>query len=91
VLAFTRGTIYDRNLLGFRPSPQSAAESSCHTHQMGVVQVLVTAVQSTPPTTKATIVNPLGEIGIENNAVNAIVGSGQQVGVLITELVWHVR
>jgi hypothetical protein len=27
------------------PSPQSAAESARHTHQMGVVQALVTAVQ----------------------------------------------
>jgi hypothetical protein len=49
MLTFAGRTIYNRDLILFRPSSQTTAETPRHTHQMIVVQMVVGTVQCAPP------------------------------------------
>jgi len=53
VFALTRLTIEDRNPLLFSPPSDATAKASCQTHQVRVVEVVVRAVQISPPDAKA--------------------------------------
>jgi hypothetical protein len=44
MLALAGRTVHDGDLILFRPGPQTAAETSCHAHQMSIVEVIVTTV-----------------------------------------------
>jgi len=44
VLVLTRGTVHNRDVIGFCPGTQTAAETSCHTYQVSVVQVFIGTV-----------------------------------------------
>jgi hypothetical protein len=66
-----------------------AAEMSGKPHQMRVVKMVVIAVKHTPPGAKAAAAVQQGVVCIDDDAINAIVGSVEQVGIVVGELVSH--
>jgi hypothetical protein len=67
----------------------TTTESSRHSHQMFIVQIFITPMQVTPPQPKATCNVPRPKIGIQHDAVRAIVNPIQQFSVSLAQVVHH--
>jgi len=74
-------------LCGERLNP--AAEMSGKPHQMCIVKMVVIAVKHAPPGAESAAAVQQGVICIDDDAINAIVGSVEQVGIIFGELVSH--
>jgi hypothetical protein len=76
-------------MVGFGPGPESAAEPARHAHQVSVIEALIGALQSAPPTPEATTINALWEVRIQDNAIHAVVAAFQEICVLLAQRVRH--
>jgi hypothetical protein len=81
VLAFSRRTIDDVNMLLLRAGAHTAAESAGRAHQISVVECVVVALQVAPPRSKSPATARQRNIGIQDDPVDAIVLADQQIGV----------
>ncbi len=90
VLALALAAVDDRDAVGLGEAPQAATESPGHAHEMGVVQVrLGAAGQSPPPLPKPTRGVAQREVGVEDDAVYAVVAPLQEIAVLVAQPVTH--
>jgi hypothetical protein len=69
----------------------SPAKVAREPHQMGVVQVVITASQLTPPGSKSSGGLGQNEVGVQNNAVDTIIGSGQIRLTGLREFIGHLH
>src|ERR1022692_582368 len=89
VLLLAGGAVHHWDVIGLGPGAQTTAEASCHAHQMVVIQVFIRAVQFPPPHTKPSARLAHGEVGVQNDAIDAIVTTFQKLAVKRAQLVWH--
>ena len=90
MLALPAAAVDDRDLVGLGKGADSAGEPARHAHQLGVVQLLLGAfVQAPPPHPKPARVVPQREVGVEHDAVHAVVGAGQQLVIPLAQLISH--
>ena len=82
-------TLDDRNLVLLGPTIQAPAEAASQAHQMGVVQVVIGPIQSSPPGAKPARGAAHGEVGIQHDAIHAIVGALQEISVVLAKRVQH--
>ena len=89
VLAVVTVTIDYGNvvLCGKRPYP--AAEMSGESHQMCIVQGSIIAVEHTPPRAETPAAVQQWVICIDDDTVDAVVRSVEQIGIIVGELVDH--
>jgi hypothetical protein len=71
--------------MGSGVGTQAAAETAGQAHQIGVVQRLVRAGQLAPPEAEAAGNVAHREIGIQHDAVNAVVTAAQEVMIASTQ------
>jgi hypothetical protein len=89
MLAFAGRTVHDRDLILFRPSPQTAAEAPRHAHQMSIVEIFIRTIQGAPPEAKAPAKLPPPEVCVQDHAIDAIVTAFKKVAVNGAQLVRH--
>ena len=89
MLAIPRRAIHDRNPMSLRPAAHPTTEATRHPHQMGVVKGLIGTGQLPPPQPEPAGGMPQTKVGIENNAVDTIITSAQELRVQRTHWVGH--
>jgi hypothetical protein len=90
MLTLTTPTVDDRDLVGIGPGPHPTGEPTGHPHQMRVVQFLVaTLMPPSPPHPKPARVVTQREVGIEHDAVHAVIAARQKIAIAFGELVTH--
>ena len=89
VLPLTRSAIDHGNTVGLGPAADSPAESACQTNEMSVVQSLRGTRQIQPPDAESSSIVPRTKIAVQNDSVYAIVGTGEEVLIKLTESVCH--
>jgi hypothetical protein len=77
VFALPGGTVDHRNGVGLGVAANAPAEAPGHPHQGGVLQRLVGPGQRPPPHAEPAGVVPHPEIGVEDDAIDAIVTAAQ--------------
>ena len=82
-------TVHHGNRILFGPSSQTATEAPRHAHQMMVVQVVVGALQRTPPRAQASSAMPHREVRVSDHTIDAIVTALDQIAVESAQLVRH--
>jgi hypothetical protein len=87
VLTLAALTVNEGYAFAFGPTVQTSAEPSGHSHEVIIVQVLIMAMKSSPPGTKASSPLAHGIIGVQHNAVHTVVESVEQVAVILAEWV----
>jgi hypothetical protein len=79
-----------RDLVGVSPTPYATGKSAGHPHQMRVVQQLIgVLMQPPPPHPKPTRVMPQREVGVQQDAIHAVIAARQQIPVTFGELINH--
>src|SRR6266436_8206957 len=89
MLALPCRTVDDRNVVRFGIASHASAEPAGQPHQMRIVQGFVRSRERPPPHTETAGTMPHAEIGIQNNAIHAIVVAAQQVVIEVAQPVWH--
>src|SRR5579871_4860163 len=88
VLALTSAAVDHGNLAGFGEAAYSTTEASRHGHQMGIVQVFAGAIhQASPPLPKAAGRVAQRVVGVQNEAIDTVIGTLQQVSIPLGQLV----
>jgi hypothetical protein len=81
--------VNDRYPMFLTVGSYTTTESSRHSHQMFIVQIFITPMQVTPPQAKTSRNVPSPKIGIQDDAVRAIVNPIQQFSVILAQVVYH--
>jgi hypothetical protein len=68
-----------------------AAKATREPHQMGVVKILIASPQPTPPGSESSGGLGQNEVGVQNNAVDTIIGSGQIRLIGLREFIRHLH
>ena len=89
VLALPCRTVDYRNAVRFGITANTAAEPAGHPHQVGVFERRVRSGQRPPPHTKPTRIMPHAEVGVQNDAIDAIVAAAQQILIASAQPVCH--
>src|SRR6185437_17066746 len=91
VFLFSVPTPSDRYVVGESPGTQTTPESSSHSHQMSIVEVVVGSIQLPPPDSKSrrTLCEP--KIGIQHDPIHAIIGAVHEIRVHPAQSIWHTR
>ena len=66
-----------------------SAEMSGKSHQMGVVEGIIITVKHTPPGAESAAAVQQWIISIDDDAIDAIVSSVEQMGIIVGELIGH--
>lgn len=91
VLALAALAVDDRHAVGRAPRPDATTEPARHPHQMGIVQVVVVvAVPAPPPHSEPARAVAQREVGVQHDAIHAVVRTGQQVAVAGGQVVEHI-
>jgi hypothetical protein len=77
VLPLSSSTVNQRNALLCSIGADSPTKATREPHQMGIVKILITTPQPTPPGSESSGGLRHNEIGIQYNPINTIVGSGK--------------
>src|SRR5207253_7193335 len=77
------------NVSGFGESPQTTAEAPRHPHEVGVVEMLIRAIQLLPPSAEATARVAHAKVGVQDKAIHTIVRAFEKVSVVLAQCVWH--
>src|ERR1039457_1625884 len=80
---------YCSAISGFRPGTKTAAKPARHPHEVGIVEILVGAVQGTPPLSHPSWPHPHREECVDGDSVHAVVAAVQNVAVEFAELIRH--
>src|SRR6516162_7694150 len=75
VLALACGTVDHRNTVRFGATANATTEAAGHPHQVGVLQRVVGPGQRPPPYTESAGIMPHPEIGVQDDAIHAIVAA----------------
>src|SRR5271169_6143397 len=89
MLALPRGAVDDWNVVRFGIAAHAPAEPAGQPHQMGVVQGFVRARERPPPHTEAAGTMSHAEVGIQNDAIHAIIPAAQQLLIERAQSVCH--
>ena len=87
MLALPRHAVDDRNVVRFGIASNAPAEPAGQPHQMGIVQGFVRSGERPPPHAETTRTKPHTEVGVQNNAVHAIVAATQQFLVELAQTI----
>src|SRR5207253_1045322 len=77
------------NVSGFGESPQTTAKAPRHPHEVGVVEMLIRAIQLLSPSAEATARVAHAKVRVQHNAVHTIVRSFEKVSVVFAQWVRH--
>ena len=77
--------------MGFRITTNATAEPAGQPHQVGVFERLIRAGQRPPPHTEPARVMAHAEVRVQNNAIDAIVATAQQILIESAQPVRHGR
>jgi len=83
--------IYQRYASVLGEGPYPASETSGHAHQVGRIQIHIRAVQGTPPDAHAAGILPHPKVGVQHDAVHAVVAILDQVVVMFGEFIHAVH
>ena len=75
--------------MGFGIAAKTTTETTGQAHQMGVVQGVIGSGQGSPPDMESARRMPHTEVRIQNDPIYAIVGTGEEVLIKLTESVCH--
>jgi len=90
VLVLTSAAVNDRNVVGFGEAAYTATEPTGHAHQMGVVQLFIGSIhQATPPETEAASRVAQRVVRVQDDAIDTVIATVQQVPVPLGQLVGH--
>jgi hypothetical protein len=90
VFALATLAVDDRDPVSRGRRTQPAGEPPGHPHQMRVVQLLIgVTMQPPPPHPKPARVMTQREVGIEHDAIHAVIAARQKIAITFTELVNH--
>jgi hypothetical protein len=90
VLALAGLAVDDRDPPRLGPGSHPAREAACHTHEVGVVEILVAvAVPPSPPDSEAAWRVPDREVGIEHDPIHAVVAPLEQILIPVAEVITH--
>ena len=90
VLVFPSAAVNDRDVVSFSEAADSTTEATGHAHQMGVVQLLVGAIhQAPPPGPKAPSRVAQAVVGVQDDAIDTVIGAVQQLSIALRQLVGH--
>jgi len=91
VLALTTTAVDKRDLVDLGISPNTTAQTTCHAHKVRVVQVLIGAVESSPPHTETTRRLTQWKIGVQDNSIHTVVRTVENLGIMGCEVIQHVE
>ncbi len=91
VLALSASAVDDRNPVRLGGATHPPTETTGHTHQVGIVEFLFRAHESSPPLAEATARIAQPEVPVQDDAINAVIASVQQVTIALAQLVGHQR
>ena len=89
MLALSCHTVNDRDAMRFRIAAHAPTEPARQPHQMGVIKGFVRTSERPPPDAETTGTVRHPKIGIQNNAIHAIVAAAQQISIELTQSVHH--
>ena len=89
VLALPRRTADQGDVVRFGVTANAAAEPAGQPHQVGVFERLVRSGQRPPPHTKPARIMPHAEVGVQNDAIDAIVAAAHQILIESAQPVCH--
>ena len=90
VLTLTSAAVNDRDVVGFGEAAHPTTEATGHTHQMRIVQMFVGAFhQAAPPLPKAAGRVTQRVVGVQDDAIDTVVGTLQQISIPFGQLVGH--
>src|SRR6266498_2625401 len=92
VLAFSSAAVDDGNPVRPGEASHASTEAPCHAHQVRVVQLFFRAAhQTSPPFAEpaARVAQP--EVGIKDDAIDAVIATFQQIAIPLAQLVGHRR
>src|SRR6516165_7466781 len=78
VLLLPRRTLLHGNLVRFGIRSNPTAETPAHAHQVFVIQLLIRTRQLLPPITKPSRGHAYAEVGVQHDAIHAIVAPCQR-------------
>ena len=85
VLTLTPPAVDHRDVVGCGGRPHPPGEPARHPHQVRVVQLRVVAVQAPPPDPEPARTVAQRVVGVQDDPVHTVVGTGQQIVVPCTE------
>src|ERR1022692_3113951 len=77
----------DRNLVLLGPPIHAPTEAPRQTHQMGIIQVVIGAIQEPPPNAKSTRRTAQRKVSIQHDAIDAVVRAIQKLAIVLAERV----
>ena len=89
VLALPCRTVDHGNVVGFGITANATAEPAGQPHQVGVFERLIRSGQRPPPHTEPARVMAHAEVRVQNNAIDAIVATAQQILIERAQPVCH--
>jgi hypothetical protein len=89
VLAFPTLAVDHRDAVRGGRGPDPAGEPAGHPHQVRVVELLVVAVQPSPPGPEPARLVAQRVVGVEHDPVHAVVAAVEQIAVALAEPVGH--
>src|SRR6266850_352553 len=84
-------TVDHGNVMGFGITANATAEPAGQPHQVGVFERLIRSGQRPPPHTEPARVMAHAEVRVQNNAIDAIVATAQQILTESAQPVCHGR
>ena len=91
VLALPCRTVDHGNVVGFGITANATAEPAGQPHQVGIFERLIRSGQCPPPHTEPARIMAHAEVRIQNNAIDAIVATAQQILIESAQPVRHGR
>jgi len=82
-------TVDHRNLMGFGIPTNTTTQPPRHSHQMGIVQLIIRTHQSPPPGTKTACSLSHLKVGVQDNPIHAIIGGFQQALIILAKLIHY--
>jgi hypothetical protein len=90
VLTLTSTAVNNRDVVGFGEAAHPTTEATGHTHQMRIVQMFVGAIhQAAPPLPKTAGRVRQHVVGVQDDAIDTVVGTRQQISIPLAQLVGH--
>ena len=89
VLALPRRTVDHRNVVRFGITANATAEPAGQPHQVGIFERLVRSGQRPPPHPEPTGTMAHAEVGVQNDAIDAIVAAAQQILIQSAQPICH--
>jgi hypothetical protein len=77
MLLFPLSAVDQGNTLFLSISMNPSAKATRKSHQMGVVKIFIVSPQLTPPGSESSFGLSQNEVGVQNNAIDTIIGSGK--------------